>query len=270
MRHDEAPLARLFATVRREGRAALLPYLTAGLPDLETSPELFGAMAAAGADGFEVGIPYSDPLMDGPVIQEAGRRALELGATLERSLQVVAEVAAGTGKPVIVMTYANPILRTGLDEFCRRVAHAGGSGLIVADLPADEAIPFLGAARAAGLSMALFVAPTTDDARLEDIVRLRPGFLYGVADMGVTGERDSASSRAAELADRVRRVTDVPLVLGVGISTPEHAGAAAGLADGVIVGTALVRRVLEAPDARAAASSLSSAVADLAAVMGKH
>lgn len=263
-------LTRLFASTREEGRAALLPYLTAGLPDLATSPSLFAAMAAAGADGFEVGIPYADPLMDGPVIQEAGRRALEAGATLERSLGIVASVAAETHKPVIAMTYVNPVLRIGPDEFCRKVAHAGGSGLIIADLPADEAVPFLAAAGTAGLSMALFVAPTTDAARLERIVGLHPGFLYGVADMGVTGERRKTSTRAEELADRVRRATELPLVLGVGISTPDQAGAAAALADGVIVGSALVRRVLEAPDAPAAAASLSAAVGHLATAMRKH
>lgn len=267
MTGDGTALARLFASTRNEGRAALLPYLTAGLPDLETSPSLFTAMADAGADGFEVGIPYSDPLMDGPVIQEAGRRALEAGATLERSLQIVAAVAAETGKPVVAMTYVNPVLRIGPQEFCRRVADAGGSGLIVADLPADEASPFLAAADTAGLSMALFVAPTTDDARLERIVGLHPGFLYGVAEMGVTGERESASGRAGALAGRVRRATDLPLVLGVGISTPGQAAAAAALADGVIVGTALVRRVLEASDPRSAASELTAAVAEFSAAV---
>lgn len=267
MKGEGVRLTRLFASTREEGRAALLPYLTAGLPDPDTSPSLFAAMADAGADGFEVGIPYSDPLMDGPVIQEAGRRALEAGATLERSLRIVASVAAETHKPVIAMTYVNPVLRIGPDEFCRQVADAGGSGLIIADLPADEAAPFLAAAGAAGLSMALFAAPTTDAARLEHIVGLHPGFLYGIADLGVTGERRMASTRAEELADRVRRATDLPLVLGVGISTPDQARVAASLADGVIVGTALVRRVLEAADLRSAASALGRAVADLAAAV---
>jgi tryptophan synthase alpha chain len=261
-------LTDVFAESRATGRAALLPYLTAGLPDPESSTALFVAMAEAGADGFEVGIPYSDPLMDGPVIQEAGARALAAGANLERSIQIVASVATETSKPVIAMTYANPVLAMGREQFCARVAAAGGSGLIIADLPADEASPFLDAAHTAGLSMALFVAPTTDEARLQRIVELDPGFLYGIADLGVTGERAAASTRAAELAARVRRTTDLPLVLGVGISTPDQARLAGALADGVIVGTALVRRVLEAEDARAAASSLAGAVADLAAALG--
>ena len=261
-------LQEMFAESRRDNRPVFMPFLTAGLPDPSTSPELFGALAAAGADGFEVGIPYSDPLMDGPIIQEASTRALQAGTGLDQAIEVLAAVAAGTGKPVLAMGYANPIMRVGADIFARRLAAAGADGLIVADLPFEEAGPLREAARAAGLGLVLFAAPTTDDARLEALVEAGPVFLYCVADLGVTGERSGSVSRAAELVGRVRAHSPaLPVVLGVGISTPGQAAEAARVADGVIVGSALVRRVLEAPpgsdpvaDLRTTAAGFADAV----------
>ncbi len=258
-------LEAMFARVRDRGRAAFLPYMTAGLPDLSSSADLFVAMADAGADGFEVGIPYADPLMDGPVVQAAGARALASGVDVDRALAVVEQVASRTGKPTIVMTYVNPVLRHGIDAFVTRLADVGASGLIVADLPADEAEPFLHAAASVGIGMVLFAAPTTTDARLARIAAARPAFVYGIAELGVTGERQAVSSRAAGLARRVRETIDVPLVLGVGITTPADVAAAARVADGVIVGSALVRRVLDAPDPVAAVRTVREAVAELAA-----
>lgn len=260
-------LAGLFATTRAAGRAALLPYLTAGLPDPDASVDLFLAMADAGADGFEIGIPYADPLLDGPVIQEAGTRALAVGMTVDRGFEIVSEVAGVTGKPCLVMTYVNPVLHRGAGAFFAAVAAAGGVGAILADLPADEAEPFLEAAADAGIGMALFAAPTTDDARLAMIGALEPAFVYAIAELGVTGERTAASDRLASLAKRVRAISDIPIVAGVGISTPEQAAAAAQVADGVIVGSALVRRVLEAPDVETAAAELATAVGELAAAL---
>lgn len=267
MADGSAQLAGLLATARSTGRAALLPYLTAGLPDPDVSVDLFVAMADAGADGFEIGIPYADPLMDGAVIQEAGNRALAAGMTVDRGLEIVSRVAGATGKPCLVMTYVNPVLHRGTAAFFEAVAAAGGAGVILADLPADEAEPFLGAAADAGLGMALFAAPTTDDARLAMIGGLQPAFVYAIAELGVTGERAAVSDRLGVLAARVRSVSDAPIVAGVGISTPEHAAAAAEVADGVIVGSALVRRVLEAPNVETASAELASAVADLAAAL---
>lgn len=265
-----ARLATLFARVRIERRAALLPYLTAGLPSIEASPAMFHAMAEAGADGFEIGIPYSDPLMDGPVIQEAGRRALEGGTTPKVAFSIVETVATTTGLPCIVMTYVNPVLQLGIDAFCAQVGAAGGAGLIVADLPAEEAAPFLDGASRAGLAMALFAAPTTGNERLAGLAALDPGFVYGVADMGVTGERSGDVDKVGALAARVRNATAAPLVLGIGISTPEQARAAAAVGDGVIVGSTLVRRVLEAGDPDEAAASLRSAVLELAAAVRRE
>ncbi|HHC08092.1 MAG TPA: tryptophan synthase subunit alpha [Actinobacteria bacterium] len=257
-------LRRRFERCAAEGRAAFLPYLTAGLPDPDSALTAFEAMAEAGADGFEVGIPYSDPLMDGPVIQEAARRALAAGMDVDRSFELVAGVVDRTGVPVIAMTYVNPVLRRGVARFMADAAAAGASGVIVADLPVDEADPFLDAARDAGVDLALFAAPTTTPERLARIGRARPGFVYAIADLGVTGERDRGSRRIGDLVAEIRRVTDAPVVLGVGITTVDDVRAAARLADGVIVGSALVRRVLEASP-RAAIGELGAAVAAYAA-----
>ena len=249
------------------GRTALLPYLTAGLPTPAASPALFAAMASAGADAFEIGIPYSDPLMDGPVIQRASTAALAAGTNLERAMEIVGAVVSETGKPALAMTYANVVFRTGPDDFCRRLAEAGAAGLIVPDMPVEEAGPVKEAATAHGLGMVLFVAPTSSDERIEAVADLDPVFIYGVAEMGVTGERAESSGRAGELARRVRQHTDIPLVLGVGISTPAQAAAAGEVADGVIVGTALVRRVLKAESPAAAAEALAEAVTALGAAL---
>lgn len=253
----------MIRSIFKEGRTALLPYLTAGLPSPDTSPRLFSAMSEAGADGFEIGIPYSDPLMDGPVIQRASTAALAAGTNLERAFEVIAAVVADTAKPALAMTYANVVFRTGPDEFCRRLAGAGAHGLIVPDMPVEETGPVREAADAHGLGMVLFVAPTSSDERIRAVAALDPVFIYGVAEMGVTGERTSSTGRARELAVRVRAVTDLPLVLGVGISTPAQAAAGAEVADGIIVGTALVRRVLEAATPDEAESALRGAVTEL-------
>jgi tryptophan synthase alpha chain len=257
-------LEAMFATARSENRAALLPYLTAGLPTLEDSVELFVAMAEAGADGFEVGIPYADPLMDGPVIMRAGELALEGGMTVEGSLEVVRRVRERTGKPILVMTYVNPVLRHGIDDFFDRVAHAGGSGVIVADLPVDESGPFVDAAGVRGLGMVQFAAPTTEHDRLKAIAALDPVFVYAIAEVGVTGEREGASTRIEALASAIRGVTQAPIVFGVGISTPEQAAAASRHGDGVIVGTAIVRRVLDTGSVDEARRALVGAVEELA------
>jgi tryptophan synthase alpha chain len=250
----------LFAAVRAEQRTAFLPFMTAGLPDPVHTVEMFVAMADAGADAFEVGIPYSDPLMDGPTIQAGGQRALDLGMTLEAGFDVVEQVAARTGKPTIVMSYANPVFRMGEVEFAKRCADAGAAAMIVADVPLEETETLRAAAADAGVGYVLFAAPTTPDARLDQIAAAEPVFIYGVAEMGVTGERAESSERPAVLAGRVRRRSDLPLVMGVGISTPDQALAVVDHADGVIVGSAMVRRVLQAVSPEDAANQLTVAV----------
>ncbi len=258
-------LGELFAAARAEGRAVLLPYLTAGIPDAASSVAMFEAMEAA--DGFEVGIPYADPLMDGPVIADAGRRSIAAGMTVHRALELVKDVSARTGKPVIVMTYTNPVLQYGIDAFAAAIDAAGADGLIVADLPFEEADPYLEAVGRHGLGMALFVAPTTTAERLARIAAAEPSFLYGVATLGVTGERDRLAATATSLAERVREVTDLPLVLGVGISTADQARAAGAFADGIIVGSALVRTVMDAGSPAEAAGALRASVETLAAAL---
>jgi len=244
------------------GRTALLPFLTAGLPHPAESKGLFGAMADAGADGFEVGIPYSDPLMDGPVIMRGSELALAAGTTLEVAFSVVEEVAS-LGRPVLAMTYANPVMQTGWEKYCQRLAGCGAAGLIVPDLPLEESGPLREAAQGAGIGLVLFVSPTTGAGRIEQVAAADPAFIYGVADLGVTGERSEVSQHVAGLSARVRGITNIPLVLGVGISTPDQVRAVKVHADGLIVGTALVRRVLDAPSAGDAARSLFEAVTAL-------
>jgi len=246
-----------------------MPYMTAGLPTPAESAELFVAMAEAGADAFEVGIPYADPLMDGPLIQAAGDRALRAGSGAAVGLEILGEVVRRTDKPAVVMTYVNPVLRIGIGAFADAVEAAGGSGVIIADLPVDEAEPFADAMRKRDLGLVLFVAPTTTEPRLERVVAADPPFIYGIAEIGVTGERADASSHIGSLVARIRNHGDTPVVAGVGIATPVQARQVAAETDGVIVGTALVRRVMEAPDAATAGSSLAGAVRELADAMGR-
>lgn len=260
-------LPAAFDAARGDGRTLLLPYLMAGIPEPAATVDLFKAMADAGADGFEVGIPYADPLMDGPVIEAAGRLALSSGTTFGRGLELAAEVASQTGLPCLVMTYVNPILRRGYPAFCVALAEAGLDGVIVADLPVDEGESLARAAKAAGVSLIPLVAPTTSSERIVRAAAMDPAFVYAVAEMGVTGERTGPNERAADLVARIRQVTDLPVGVGVGISTPEQARSAALVADAVIVGTAVVRRVLEAASPREAAAGLSAFVASLRAAV---
>jgi tryptophan synthase alpha chain len=260
-------LRAMFAATRAEGRVAFLPYLTAGLPTPADSVALFETMAEAGADAFEVGIPYSDPLMDGPVIQRGSERALAAGTTLDVALGLTGKIVSSTGLPSLAMTYANPVFRRGVDAFCGTLAETGADGIIVPDLPVDEAGPVLKAAERHGLGTVLFVAPTSDDARVRAVAAADPVFIYAVAEMGVTGERGAPSSHVVSLAERIRAVTDAPIVFGVGISTADQARAAAQVGDGIIVGTALVRRVLEASGPSEASAGLRQAVAEIAAAL---
>ncbi len=238
-------LASMFATARHAGRPVFMPFMTAGIPDQDSSPAVFEQLAADGADAFELGIPYSDPLMDGPVIQAASARALDGGMTFLGGLELAGRVAGSTGKPVIVMTYVNPILQAGPDAFAAEAAALGIAGVIIADVPFEESADIQAALAGHGIGMALFAAPTTDEQRLRAIAEAQPSFIYAVADLGVTGRRQETSRHLEGLVRRIRAVTSVPIVLGVGISTPAQAETAAAIADGVIVGSALVAEVLE-------------------------
>jgi tryptophan synthase alpha chain len=228
---------------RPDGRKRLNPYLTGGITEDWTA--YLVAYQDAGADGIEIGLPFSDPVLDGVTIQEASDRALARGATVAGILRDVAAVRQRLHIPLIAMTYANLVFRAGPDHFCRQLAAAGFSGLIVPDLPVDEAAAVEEAARAAGLDLVMLVAPVTPDERLAEIVTRGGGFLYAVSVMGTTGERNRLAGSAARLAARVKAITDRPVLIGFGISGPAQAAEAARVSDGVVVGAALMRRVLD-------------------------
>lgn len=236
------PALEPWLRARRAGGSKLLvPYLMGAMT--EDWVEALQAVAAAGADAVEVGIPFSDPMMDGPVIQEASVRALDRGATPH---QVIDDVAAsGVQVPVAVMTYYNIVFRAGHRRMAQSLSAAGIGAAIVPDLPLEELGPWAEAADAASVATVLLVAPSTPAARVERICARARGFVYAVARMGVTGERESLGSETAEVVGRIRTATDAPVCVGVGVSTPSQARAACEIADGVVVGSALVRRLLE-------------------------
>ena len=227
------------------GRAALMPYLMGGFPDVDGSVAIGHACADAGADLVELGVPFSDPLADGPVIHAAGTRALQAGVTLHGVLQGAARIAERL--PVVLMCYANPLLARGAERFAAELTAAGVSGLIVPDLPLEEADGVREACDGAGLALVPLIAPTTPDDRLEAIASRARGFLYTVAVTGITGERAGVDASLAGVLARARAHSPVPVAVGFGISTPEHAAAAvAAGAEGVIVGSRLVRAATEA------------------------
>jgi tryptophan synthase alpha chain len=243
-----------------EGRAALMPYLMGGFPDLETSRAIGEAYADAGADLVELGVPFSDPLADGPVIHAAGTAALAAGATVAGVLDVCAALSARL--PVAIMCYSNLVLARGGTAFASALAQAGASGLIVPDLPLEEAPQLREVCDAAGIALIPLVAPTTPDERLRRIGALARGFLYTVSVTGTTGERKAIGDDLPDALARASAATEVPVAVGFGIATPEQAAAAADAgADGVIVGTRLVRAAAEASDPAAVAGALVSELA---------
>lgn len=239
-------LEQLFAACRAEDRAALVGYLPAGFPDLATSVEAVRTMARAGADVIEVGVPYTDPLMDGPAIERAASQALAAGFRLRDVFEVV-RAAREAGAVPVVMTYWNPVLRHGVERFADALAEHGGAGLITPDLIPDEAGQWRAAASERGLAPIFLVAPSSTDARLQLTVDACRGFVYVASTMGVTGVRDAVGGGAQSLVERTRAVTDLPLCVGLGVSAGAQAAEVAGFADGVIVGSALVRAVAEDP-----------------------
>ena len=250
-----------FGRLRAQGERALVVYFTAGDPSLETTAQLVREAERRGADVVELGIPFSDPLADGPVIQRAGARALLAGASLVRVLHTVSELRRDVGVPLVAMTYYNPILAFGLSAFAETAAKAGLDGVLVPDLPIEEADPLLARTDDAGVDLAQFVAPTTTGARLRRIARQSRGFIYLVSLTGVTGERRELPAGLSDQVRALRLVTTKPVCVGFGISTPEQVAMIGDLADGAIVGSAIVRRVEE----RAGSPSLVSDVGDLIA-----
>jgi tryptophan synthase alpha chain len=239
-------LAETFARLRSTRRPGLVTYVTAGDPDLSRSREVLLALARAGADVLEVGVPFSDPIADGPVIQRASERALAAGSHLEASLDLVKSVRAQIAAPLVLFTYVNPVLRLGSEDFVRRAADAGIDGVLLLDLPIEEAEPMRQALDARGIDLIFLVSPTTTDDRLREAARLGRGFLYVISRLGVTGARDAVAATAKPLVDRIRAITPMPIALGFGVSRPEHVRDITAFADAAVVGSAIVQEIAKA------------------------
>ena len=257
-------VAEAFARAAGEGRAALVGYLPAGFPTVDGAIAAATAMAESGADVLEIGLPYSDPLIDGPVIQAAVHQALTGGTRVTDVLRTV-EAVAGAGVPVLVMTYWNPVDHYGVSRFAADLAAAGGSGLITPDLTPEEAGPWLDASAEHGLDRVFLIAPSSTDERIELIAGACRGFVYVASLMGITGARDSVSGMAADLVGRARAHTGLPLAVGLGVRDGAQAAQVAEFADGVIVGSAFVQRLLAAPDLETGIAGVRDLAADLAA-----
>jgi tryptophan synthase alpha chain len=249
-----ADLEKELRTARERGRKLLIPYLMGGMTDDWT--QSLAAVIAAGADAVEVGIPFSDPMMDGPVIQEAALHALQRGTVPDQVIEGVARAEAPV--PIAVMTYYNVVFRAGHRRMARSLAAAGIGGAIIPDLPIEEIAPWAAEADGAGIDTVLLVAPSSPPDRVERICARARGFVYAVARMGVTGERLDLGPEVAKVVEGIRRWTDMPVCVGVGVSTPEQAARVCEVADGVIVGSALVRRLLEEQGPEGAAAFIGS------------
>ncbi|MFR9726457.1 tryptophan synthase subunit alpha [Streptomyces sp. MS19] len=258
-------LSDVLAAARAENRAALIGYFPAGYPTVGRGIETAVAMAEGGCDVIEIGLPYSDPVLDGPVIQNADVVALRNGVRIADVIRTVGEVHAATGVPVLCMTYWNPVDRYGPERFAAGLAAAGGAGCILPDLPVEESAEWRKAAEAHGLATVFVVAPSSRDERLATVTAAGGGFVYAASIMGVTGTRESVGGGAADLVRRTRAVTDLPVCVGLGVSTAEQAAEVAAYADGVIVGTAFVKRLDEGgADTAAATAGVRALAAELA------
>lgn len=241
-------LAAAFDRLRAQRRLGLIAYLTVGYPRLDVTPSLVEAAAGAGADAIELGIPFSDPLADGRTIQAASQLALKGGVTVARALDTAKAARIKTDVPMLFMTYLNPILAFGLERFCHAASGAGIDGLIVPDLPPAESADLRRAADACGIDLVFFVAPTSTQSGIEAACQAATGFIYCIAVTGVTGARAQLDPAVLPLIETVRRHTRLPIVVGFGISRPEHLAALQGRADGVIVASALLDAIARAPD----------------------
>ncbi|MGH3172001.1 MAG: tryptophan synthase subunit alpha [Trebonia sp.] len=265
----DSAVTAAFARAAAEDRAALVGYLPAGYPDKDTAIKAALAMAEAGADVIEVGLPYSDPLMDGPVIADAVYKSLKNGTRIGDVFDTVRAIA-GAGTAALIMTYWNPVDQYGVEAFARDLANAGGSGLITPDLTPEEAGDWLEISDKYALDRVFLVAPSSTEQRIEEISGVSSGFVYAVSLMGITGTRDTVSSSAAGLVERTRAYTNLPVAVGLGVSNAAQAREVAGFADGVIVGSAFVRRIGEAPDPASAVEGARSLAADLASGVRRH
>ena len=240
-------IAARLAQCRADGRPAFVAFLTAGDPSLDRTVSAALELEKAGVDVLELGVPFSDPLADGPVIQRSSERALSRGVTLGRVLDTVREIRRTSQLPLVLFSYLNPLLQRGLESVAKEAAAAGVDGVLVTDLPPEEAAAWIAAARAAELDTIFLASPTSPEERLRKVAEASRGFVYAISRTGVTGERQALSDEARPLVARLRARTRVPVALGFGISTPEQVKAAAAAADAVVVGSALVRFLEEHP-----------------------
>jgi tryptophan synthase alpha chain len=241
-------ISERFRAARAERRGALIPYVTAGYPSLERTIEIAVALHDAGADVLELGVPFSDPVADGPVIQRASEAALAGGATLERCLDAAGEIAARVELPIVLFGYYNPFLQFGLARLGRRLAEVGVDGLLVTDVVPEESSPLLDALAPHRVETIFLAAPTSSDERLAKIAGVASGFVYAVSRTGVTGARDEMSKSARELVSRLRTVTDLPVAVGFGVSNAEQVADVWSYADGAVVGSRLVAEIAASPD----------------------
>ncbi|MFG2221676.1 tryptophan synthase subunit alpha [Streptomyces sp. NPDC048644] len=266
-----ALLESVLADARAEKRAALVGYLPAGFPTVDGGIRAVTAMLEGGCDVVEVGLPHSDPVLDGPVIQTADDIALRAGVKITDVIRTVREAHAATGAPVLCMTYWNPVDRYGVERFAADLAAAGGAGCILPDLPVEESDVWRKAAEEHGLATVFVVAPSSRDARLAKITAAGSGFVYAASLMGVTGTRESVGREAQELVGRTRATTDLPVCVGLGVSNPEQAAEVAQFADGVIVGSAFVKRMLaDEDDLEAGLAGVRALAGELAAGVRKR
>jgi len=236
-------ITRAFDALKRKGRKGFIPFITAGDPDLETTRELIVELARAGATVIELGVPFTDPMADGPVIQRASERALRHGFDLAEVLQVVFDARKQTDVPIVLFSYYNPLLQFGIARLAGEAKSAGVDGVLVIDLVPEEASEFAAVLRANNLDMIFFVAPTSPDERLTMVAERATGFIYAVSRAGITGAREEMSAEAEKLVKRVRRFSDLPIAVGFGISTPEHVIGVWRFADAAVVGSALVAEI---------------------------
>jgi tryptophan synthase alpha chain len=253
-------IAQRFSALSKAGELGLVAYITAGDPSLDTSERIVLAAAEAGADVIELGVPFSDPVADGPTIQRASERALRSGTTLAGVIDLVRRVRVKSEVPLILFTYFNPVLQMGVERFAEAASAASADGALVTDLTPEEADEYRAAMRAHGLDTIFLAAPTSTDERLAMIAECSSGFLYLISRTGVTGERDSMPEDLPSLARRVRHVTKLPLAVGFGISMPEHVSVLGGIADAAVVGSALMAEVEKAPTADDAVRAVAARV----------
>jgi tryptophan synthase alpha chain len=263
-------LTDTLARAKQENRAALLTYMTAGFPTVNDGIAATIAMLDSGADIIELGLPHSDPVLDGPVIQAAADIALRGGVRIGDVIRTVREAYQATGKPVVVMSYWNPIARYGAERFGSELAQAGGAGCILPDLPVQESAPWRESAARHSLATVFVAAPSTTDDRLRELTAAGTGFIYASSLMGVTGVRQSVSTAAGTLVRRIRAITDLPVCVGIGISDAAQAAQVAAVADGVIVASALVKAFLGAPDAAAGTAAVAELTAELSLATRWH